>query len=375
MEEALDFSGRDGEQELEKELAVVSNNTVVAAMISSVGGLLAVLNEKRQVLALNHAFIEQLGVHDAEKVFGLRLGEVVGCIHAAEPPGGCGTTAACQTCGAAIAMLASQFSLRPESRKCIVSTCHNEKNGDIAFQVRSVPMVVGEVKCLLVFLQNITASEKWSEIERIFCHDLANSMTTLQGGIDMLVQGKGVVSQNVAQIMQSVSRRIAADLAIQKILLKDEMTAYPVNSQLVRLTEVVDEVRLAAALHSESKGKRITFSEVSSDRTLKVDFILLMRILMNMLINAMEATPVGGEVKFSVKDDSGAITFQVWNAASIPMNLHPRIFQRYFSTKAESGRGLGTYAIKLFGERYLGGTVDFRSSEEEGTIFSLRLNQ
>ena len=50
-----------------------------------------------------------------------------------------------------------------------------------------------------------------------------------------------------------------------------------------------------------------------------------------------------------------------------------RIFQRYYSTKGEPGRGLGTYSMKLFGEQYLGGEVRFDTSESEGTVFSLRL--
>ena len=50
-----------------------------------------------------------------------------------------------------------------------------------------------------------------------------------------------------------------------------------------------------------------------------------------------------------------------------------RIFQRSVSTKAERGRGLGTYGMKLLGERYLGGEVSFVSTEEAGTTFSVRL--
>jgi sensor histidine kinase regulating citrate/malate metabolism len=46
-----------------------------------------------------------------------------------------------------------------------------------------------------------------------------------------------------------------------------------------------------------------------------------------------------------------------------------RLFQRNFSTKSEAGRGIGTYSMKLFGEKVLGGKVSFTSSEEDGTLF------
>jgi signal transduction histidine kinase len=44
------------------------------------------------------------------------------------------------------------------------------------------------------------------------------------------------------------------------------------------------------------------------------------------------------------------------------------VFQRSFSTKG-TGRGLGTYSIKLLTERYLGGRVWFESAEGHGTTF------
>lgn len=46
------------------------------------------------------------------------------------------------------------------------------------------------------------------------------------------------------------------------------------------------------------------------------------------------------------------------------------VFKRYFSTKSKSGRGIGTYSMKLFGERYLGGKVGFYCSEGV-TVFIL----
>jgi sensor histidine kinase regulating citrate/malate metabolism len=48
------------------------------------------------------------------------------------------------------------------------------------------------------------------------------------------------------------------------------------------------------------------------------------------------------------------------------------MFQRSFSTKG-SDRGLGTYSMKLLGERYLHGEVEFTTSQEEGTTFRLIL--
>ena len=46
-----------------------------------------------------------------------------------------------------------------------------------------------------------------------------------------------------------------------------------------------------------------------------------------------------------------------------------RIFQRNFSTKEQDGRGIGTFSMKLFGEKILGGQVSFTTSKTGGTTF------
>ena len=107
--------------------------------------------------------------------------------------------------------------------------------------------------------------------------------------------------------------------------------------------------------------------------TIITDRQLLRRVLGNMLKNALEATLPHGTVTLSCMDGGDAMTFCVHNPGVMPPEVQLQIFQRSFSTKGESGRGIGTYSMKLFGERYLGGTIDFVSNQEEGTTFHLRL--
>ena len=71
--------------------------------------------------------------------------------------------------------------------------------------------------------------------------------------------------------------------------------------------------------------------------------------------------------------EAGAVSLSVRNAGVIAPDVQARIFQRSFSTKAVRGRGLGTYSMKLFGERYLGGEVSFSSSPGAGTVFTVRV--
>ncbi len=98
-----------------------------------------------------------------------------------------------------------------------------------------------------------------------------------------------------------------------------------------------------------------------------------MRVLCNMIINALEATDVNGLVKVWAEEKKAELSFYSWNNRVIPESVTNRIFQRNFSTKQQSGRGIGTYSMKLFGETILGGKVSFSSSETDGTVFRLSL--
>ncbi len=123
--------------------------------------------------------------------------------------------------------------------------------------------------------------------------------------------------------------------------------------------------------HPASTGRNITFPRVDGEVTLFTDLSLLMRIISNMLINALEAGSETDEVRLSVEQDEDSVFFSVWNQAMIPHETQKRIFQRNFSTKDEPGRGTGTYSMKLLGETLLGGSMNF-SSTPDGTEFTFR---
>lgn len=106
---------------------------------------------------------------------------------------------------------------------------------------------------------------------------------------------------------------------------------------------------------------------------INTDVSLLMRVLANMLINAFEADDSDHEVLLNVDTQGDEIVFSVWNHSHISPSVSRRIFQRNFSTKHELGRGLGTYSMKLIGEKLLGGRVYFESTRQKGTRFFLAL--
>ena len=97
-----------------------------------------------------------------------------------------------------------------------------------------------------------------------------------------------------------------------------------------------------------------------------------MRVIVNMLINALEATSEGGSITIGLQEDGYFAKFWVANQSVLPDHIQSQIFKRSFSTKGVD-RGLGTYSIKLLTENYLDGQVGFSSKNPDGTVFWIKI--
>jgi len=86
----------------------------------------------------------------------------------------------------------------------------------------------------------------------------------------------------------------------------------------------------------------------------------------------MEAIPSGHRIVLKAKDYGDYVRFSVFNNTYMERDVQMQIFQRSYSTKGQN-RGVGTYSMKLLGERYLQGTVGFTSTEKQGTVFYIDL--
>jgi hypothetical protein len=132
--------------------------------------------------------------------------------------------------------------------------------------------------------------------------------------------------------------------------------------------EVMESAATEIAPPGEDGRAAIEIGEPIPQDPFDTDLALLGRVLVNMLRNAIEAAP-GGPIRLSCARVGDRYRFSVHNPGVIPDDVAARIFRRSFSTKATRGRGLGTYSMKLFGERVLGGEVGFTTSADEGTTF------
>ena len=334
-------------------------------------GLLLVLNEDRQVVTVNHGLADALGIKDITEVLGLRFGEIVSCSHAVEEPNGCGTTPHCATCGAVIATMACINGEASSEQVCSLNKQDGNVKEDMVMLIRTQSILIEGQKWILFFAQDITQESFWMNLERVFFHDISNLLASLLGNCELL---KAEFKDNKrVHHMTNAILKLCNEVSFQRSLSSNRNTKYEIEHKIVSIGEIREELHLIVDGHGALKNRRIRETWPNEAITIKTDILLVSKVLGNMVLNALEATPEKGEIQITVTEEPGNVFWQIWNASYIPEDFQRRLFQRYFSTKADMGRGLGTYSMKLFGEKYLKGRVDFTSDAETGTVFSFSL--
>jgi K+-sensing histidine kinase KdpD len=314
-----------------------------------------------------------MGVQNGHTVLGLRLGESVSCTRSCDMPAGCGTGPACNTCGAAIAMVTSLSSNKPVSKKCAIEIVKNGKKSDLFLRVTSKPVTVDGTRFLLLFLEDISAQKKWEAMERVFFHDINNLLAGVVSASHLLEMETSGDQHYIAQNLFLSSKKMSNEVAIQKSLLSSNERIYKPVWSWINVSWILKELYELFKNHPAAKNKQIICSTRDLDLSIKTDEALLLKVLGNMILNALEASKENETIKIDCTKKDDKISFTVWNQAKIPDDFARRIFQRNVSSKSGKGRGLGTYSMKLFGEDILGGKVDF-TTDNSGTLFSFSIN-
>ncbi len=363
----------DSDDKITAQINAISNNIIIDTLLKSVSGLFAVLNDKRQLIAVNNSFLDFLGINDLQDITGYKLGEVISCAYAHDMPHGCGTTLHCQSCGAAIAMVSTLNNNENFESKCIVKrTSENGLNTDLMFNLKSAFFSYEEMDFILIFLQDITRQQDLDNLERVFFHDINNILTSLVVAVDLANHKQEV--DDMLKLITKTSMRLQKEVEMQQCLSTQYSSNYQLKVEYTSTNSIIQELQKMIALHQCSDEKALVVLGSVIDYEFKTDVSLVLRVLTNMAINAFEAAESGEKVKlwFEYEEDE-AITFFIHNAQEIPLKESLRVFQRNYSTKAESGRGLGTYSMRLFGEEILGGKVDFTTSKNDGTTFIFKI--
>ena len=367
-------AARASMQEVAEQRQDILREELVDVLMQAMPEYAMLLNEHRQIVAVNHNFLKIAGVTDLELLLGRRPGEILKCAYYDNAPGGCGTSQYCTVCGAVLAFLEGQNTNEQVVKECRI-TVKGIVASSIDMQAVVTPIIIKGQRYFMMALRDISSEKRLAVLERVFFHDVINTAGGIHGLASMLVENKHLADHVVKDYnkwLVDLSNNLLEEIQGHRNLLAAERGEFVPKMGLIRIRSVLKDVFQLYHQHEKTPGRVLVIAD-GGDIELVSDTILLRRIIGNMVINALEATPIGGTVTLSAFSEGGRVTIEVHNPFVIPADVQLQIFSRSFSTKSSSGRGIGTYSMKLFGERYLSGIVSFRSCQEEGTVFSISL--
>jgi K+-sensing histidine kinase KdpD len=346
-------------------------NSLVAALLDSFPESAVILNQQRQILFANDKLATLLG-RPRGSLIGLRHGEAIDCVHAAEQPGGCGTTRFCRYCGAVNAIMNTQRSAAPDIQECRIQRCAHGGTTALDLRVWTTPVTVDGESFTVFALRDTTDEKRRQVLERLFFHDTLNAVAGLTAILDLWPEPGDDEALELRQMAREYAEELAEALESQRDLAAAECGDLQVHLDMLSAADLLGRLRAVYSRHSTAEGKSIAVRILAEDDLFMSDKTLLARVLGNLIKNALEASVSGQTVALSFQNDEGP-TFCVHNESTMPEGVQAQMFQRSFSTKSGTGRGVGTYSVKLLTETYLKGTVEFRSTPGDGTTFIVRL--
>lgn len=353
--------------EVAAQVAELGSRGSLKQLLNTIPSFVLILNRERQILLANDAVEGLARALGRETYEGMRPGEFLACRHAVAAEHGCGTAEACRTCGAVEAILAANAGQR-RAQECRIATVDGT-----AFDLRvtASPFEWQHRSYAFLVIEDISHEKRRHLLERVFFHDVLNTAGSVSG-IAALLADEPALTYDLKDDLLLSAETLVNEIKSQRMILAAEHGELQPQMVPVKAREALASVRQLYRNHPVATERKVELESSGAGGVVRTDPAILHRVLANMLKNALEASARGGTVWLGADEEPGTCTFWCHNQGMIPREVALQIFQRSFSTKGR-GRGIGTYSIKLLGEKFLGGEVSFSSSIEAGTRFQLRL--
>src|SRR5580658_8609644 len=170
-------------------------------------------------------------------------------------------------------------------------------------------------------------------------HDLRNPLGTVFAGAEMLMQLDPASPQGkrlAANIYRAASRmrELLADLAGASCGNKSAF-------EICNIRDVITVASEAALLAAESEGVQI-LHDVPEGLEIPVQRSRIERVFFNLITNALEAMPHGGEIRIGARKAENRVLIVVEDTGpGIPRAIRERLFEPFVTSGKDHGLGLG----------------------------------
>jgi two-component system phosphate regulon sensor histidine kinase PhoR len=233
----------------------------------------------------------------------------------------------------------------------------------------------------IVVLHDITELRKLERVRRDFVanvsHELRTPLTAIQGFSETLLAGALDDPQNRVRFLEIIlehSKRLAR--LTDDLLMLSKMDADRLNLEISRLSvsQFVESCVETTQRPAAEKDLRVSVNLAQRLPDIAADRRRLAEILQNLLDNAIQYTPPGGQIMVSASADSDEVTFTVSDTGiGIPQADQPRIFERFYRVDVARSREVGGTGLGLAIAKHLvevhGGRIWVDSEVGQGSQF------
>jgi PAS domain S-box-containing protein len=234
-------------------------------------------------------------------------------------------------------------------------------------RVFAQPLKIGGDELTAFSIVDTSQENRTQLLERAFLHDLVNAAGSIQMLIDLLTTDTSRQERvEYVKLLQVSINRLLSEIYHEKMMLDScglATSAVNVHEILTALADYYKSQTFAGNCRIEIEEGAVKSMKVLGDMA------LLVRVLDNMLRNALEATSHGGIVTLGCRQIDGDLEFWVHNPNKISETVRTKIFKRSFSKPRD--KGAQSYETELLSE-LCGGAVAVSSDQEFGTRFSIR---
>jgi two-component system phosphate regulon sensor histidine kinase PhoR len=239
----------------------------------------------------------------------------------------------------------------------------------------------GETSGAVLVLHDITDLRKLERVRRDFIanvsHEFRTPLTAIQGFAETLLAGAIDDPQNRLRFLEIIlehSRRLAR--LTEDLLMLSKMDADRLELEIRRLSvsQFVEGCIETTQRPAAEKDLRISVNLQQPLPDIAADRRRLAEVLQNLLDNAMQYTPSGGQIMVSASANDAEVTFTVSDTGiGIPRADQSRIFERFYRVDVARSREVGGTGLGLSIAKHLvevhGGRIWVESEVGQGSQF------
>jgi nitrogen fixation/metabolism regulation signal transduction histidine kinase len=216
----------------------------------------------------------------------------------------------------------------------------------------------------------------WRELARRLAHELKNPLFPLQVTVENLMRAKQKSPEIFEEVFQEGTTTLLAEIGNLKTIIGRFSEFSRMPQPLPQSTQVNDIVRsVLRVFHAQLQEKNRITVHLALDASLpelSVDPDLLHRALQNLVLNAIDAMPQGGDLTLRTRMAGAAVELSVSDTGSgLTEEECGRLFTPYYTTK-QHGTGLGLAIVQSVVTDH-GGKISVESTKEKGTTFRIEL--